>query len=232
LIQVVPETGSTNADLAARVREGEPLVEGFWLVADRQTGGRGRQGRTWEGGEGNFMGSTLVRVGEGDPPSPTLAFVASLAVMQALRPYCDGLRLKWPNDLLLDGGKLAGILLEVAGDAVVIGIGANLASPPPVTDRPAASLPKPLDRDLFAEELARCFADQLQQWRIYGVESLLARWSASAHTVGEMLTVHEPGGRLLSGTYFGLDSDGALLLRLADGTVSAIHAGDVMIQGQ
>jgi len=232
LIQTVPETGSTNADLAARLRAGEALPEGYWLVADRQTGGRGRQGRVWEGGAGNFMGSTIVRRGQGDPPAQTLAFVAGLAVIEALRPHCDGLRLKWPNDVLLGGAKLAGILLEAEGDAVIVGIGANLAAAPPVADRPVACLPRPVARDTFAEQLAQCFAGQVARWRTYGVEPLLTRWSAAAHPLGEMLSVHEPGGARLSGTFGGLDPDGALLLRLADGSVSAIHAGDVTIEGQ
>jgi BirA family biotin operon repressor/biotin-[acetyl-CoA-carboxylase] ligase len=231
LIKTVPETGSTNADLGALVRAGEPLAEGFWLVADRQTGGRGRQRRMWEDGAGNFMGSTVVRRGQGDPPAHTLAFVAGLAAIEALRPHCDGLRLKWPNDVLLDGCKLAGILLEAEGDAVIVGIGVNLAAAPVIADRPAACLPRPVARDPFAEQLAHCFAEQLARWRAYGVEPLFARWSAAAHPLGELLSVHEPGGRLLSGTFGGLDPDGSLLLRLADGSVSAIHAGDVTIQG-
>ncbi len=232
MIRTVSETGSTNADLAAQLRAGEALAEGYWLVADRQAGGRGRQGRVWEGGAGNFMGSTIVRRGQGDPPAQTLAFVAGLAVIEALRPHCDGLRLKWPNDVLLGGGKLAGILLEAEGDAVIVGIGANLAVAPPVADRPVARLPQPVARDTFAEQLAQCFAGQVARWRTYGVEPLLTRWSAAAHPLGEMLSVHEPGGARLSGRFGGLDPDGALLLRLADGSVSAIHAGDVTIEGQ
>src|SRR5690606_17311029 len=132
LIQTVYETGSTNADLAARVRAGEALSEGFWLLADRQTGGRGRQGRAWENGAGNFMGSTLVWIGQDDPPARTLAFVAGLAVIEALRPHCEGLRFKWPNDVLLGGAKLAGILLEAQSDAVIVGVGVNLAAAPTI----------------------------------------------------------------------------------------------------
>lgn len=234
MIETVPETGSTNADLAARVRAGEALPEGFWLVADRQTSGRGRQGRVWEDGFGNFMGSTLVRVGPGDPAPQMLAFVAGLAVAGALRPHCDGLdlSLKWPNDVQLNGGKLAGVLLEGEGKAVIVGIGVNLVSAPPITDRPVACLPQPVDRDQFARELADSFASELDRWRTYGVESLLRRWSVYAHPMGEMLSVHEASGRRLTGTFQGLAPDGALLLRLADGTVSAIHAGDVTIEGQ
>lgn len=232
MIEIVPETGSTSADLAARLRAGEPLAEGFWLVADRQTGGRGRQGRVWEDGTGNFMGSTLVRRTSIDPPPQTLAFAAGLAVREVLQPHCKGhaLRLKWPNDVLLDGGKLAGILLEAEGDAVVVGIGVNLASAPHLPH--AACLPEPTDRDAFADALAWRFADELDRWRTFGLEALLARWSAVAHPPSEPLSVHEPGGECIAGTFAGLDADGALRLRLADGTTRAIHAGDVMLESE
>jgi BirA family biotin operon repressor/biotin-[acetyl-CoA-carboxylase] ligase len=230
LIHTVPETGSTNADLAARLRSGEALDEGLWLVADRQTGGRGRQGRAWEDGAGNFMGSTVVRRSHDDPPAQTLAFVAALAVFETLRPHCEGLRLKWPNDVLIDGAKLAGILLEAVGDAVVIGIGVNLVSAPAIADRPAAVLPRPVPRDEFAQTLAWRFAEELDRWRRFGVAVMLNRWSLVAHPPGEMLTVHEPGGERLSGTFAGLDADGALLLRLAGGATRAIHAGDVLLE--
>lgn len=230
MIETVPETGSTNADLAARLRAGEALAEGYWLVADRQTGGRGRQGRAWEDGAGNFMGSTLVRLGRDDPPPQTLAFVAGLAVFETLRPHSDGLRLKWPNDVLAGGGKLAGVLLEAEGDAVVIGIGVNLASAPDIPA--AAALPQRLARDDFAQALAWRFADEIDRWRTFGVGPLLARWSAAAHTIGEALSVHEPDGATIAGTYAGLDADGALLLRLADGSTRAIHAGDVMLESE
>ena len=230
MIESVTETGSTNADLTARLRAGEPLAEGHWLIADRQTGGRGRQGRAWEDGAGNFMGSTIVTPGPGDPPPQTLAFVAGLAVLEALRPHCAGLRLKWPNDVLFGRAKLAGILLEAEGNAVVVGIGANLASAPDIPN--AARLPVPVERDAFAQALSWRFAEELDRWRRFGVDPLLGRWSAAAHPLGEALAVHEPGGARVSGTFAGLGGDGALLLRLADGSTRAIHAGDVMLEGQ
>jgi BirA family biotin operon repressor/biotin-[acetyl-CoA-carboxylase] ligase len=232
LIETVPETGSTNADLAARLRKGEPLTEGFWLVADRQTGGRGRQGRVWEDGAGNLMGSTVVRLRPGDPPQQTLAFVAGLAVLEALRPHCQGLRLKWPNDVLLDGGKLAGILLEAEGDAVVVGIGVNLQSAPDLIGRSAACLPQAVDRDEFAQALAWRFADELDRWRTFNIAPLLGRWSVAGHPIGEAVTVHESGGRALSGSFAGLTAEGAMRLRLADGSVRVIHAGDVMLESE
>ena len=231
LIETVPETGSTNADLLARLRGGEHIAEGHWLVADRQTGGRGRQGREWLGGAGNFMGSAVVNCTAGDPPIQSLALVAGMAVRGACLPHIAPdaeLLLKWPNDLLLDGAKLAGILLEGEGDSVVIGIGVNLAAAPELPGLRTTALGG-VQRDSFAESLAASFATELQRWRSYGLGSLLSRWLSAAHPPGTPLAVHEPAGNRLSGIFDGLAEDGALQLRLADGSVRTIHAGDVTL---
>lgn len=236
-IQIVAETGSTNADLAKRLSAGEHVPEGAWLVADRQTAGKGRQGRAWSDGHGNFMGSTVVRRAAQDPAAPTLALLAGLALYETVSPLLappHALSLKWPNDLLLGGAKLAGILLEGVGDAVIVGIGVNLAHAPELADRATASLgghgPAP-DRDLFAGELARQWSLDLDRWRQFGLDPVLRRWTALAHGEGTPLTVHEPDGSIATGTFAGLAHDGALQLRLPGGTTRIIHAGDVRLEG-
>lgn len=235
MIRTVAETGSTNADLLRELRAGERVAEGEWLVADRQIAGRGRQGRKWFDGAGNFMGSTIVRPGPGDPPAHTLAFAAALALYDAVLPLLSdprALALKWPNDLLLGEGKLAGILLEREADAVVVGIGVNLAAAPALPDRPSATLtaigPAP-DRDTFAAVLVGAFDRELERWRTFGLEPVLRRWQQAAHPPGTRLSVHEPSGARLTGSYEGLAEDGSLLLRLEDGGVRPIHAGDVTL---
>lgn len=235
MIRTVPETGSTNADLLAALAAGDRVLEGDWLVADRQSAGKGRQGRQWFDGGGNFMGSTVVRLSPGMPPAATLSFVAGLAAYEATLPFCHdpaSLRLKWPNDLVLGGAKLAGILLESASDAVVVGIGVNLAAAPEIEGRETVSLarfgPAP-DRDSFARSLSTAFDRELERWRTYGLEALLRRWQAAAHSPGTPLSVHEPGGSLVEGSFSGLGEDGSLRLRLADGSTRAIHAGDVIL---
>lgn len=235
MIRTVAETGSTNADLLASLRAGERIGEGEWLVADRQTAGRGRQGREWFDGAGNFMGSTIVRPGPNDPPPPTLALLAGIALYETVAPLLadpSALSLKWPNDLLVGRAKLAGILLEREGDAVVVGIGVNLAAAPSVEGRETVSLaalgPVP-HRDAFAEALASAFDRELERWRTVGLEPLLRRWQTVAHTSGTPLSVHEPDGGVVSGTFAGLADDGTLLLCLEDGAVRPIHAGDVML---
>lgn len=235
MIRIVAETGSTNADLAARLAGGEYLPEGEWLVAVRQTAGRGRLGRTWNDGLGNFMGSTIVRLGPGDPPAPSLALLSGLAVHEALAalvPHPGALYLKWPNDVLLGGGKLAGILLEMASGTVIVGIGVNLRVAPVAEGRTVASLAAhgvEISRDEFAAKLATSFEIELQRWRSAGLAPMLRRWQSAAHPKGTRLTVLPPGEEAIEGAFAGLTEDGNLLLGLDDGSVRTIHAGDVLL---
>lgn len=235
MIELVATTGSTNADLAARLAARLAVPEGQWLIADRQSAGRGRQGRVWSDGAGNFMGSTVVYRQAADPMPATLALVAGLAVHAAASPLVPApLRamLKWPNDILIGPAKLCGILLEAVGAAVIVGIGVNLAQAPQVPGRETIALsafgPAP-GRDLFAAALADHFDRELERWRSFGLEPLLRRWLAAAHPIGTPLAVGEPGDEPLHGTFAGLAADGALQLRLADGTTRTIHAGEVRL---
>lgn len=236
MIETVAETGSTNADLLARLRAGSLLREGDWLVAERQSAGRGRQGRNWFDGTGNFMGSTVVHSAASDPPAHTLALVAGLAAYETVLPFCPeagALMLKWPNDLLLAGAKLAGILLESANGSVVVGIGVNLKVAPQLTDRKTialADIAPPPSRDDFAVRLAAVFDAEVERWRSHGLELLLRRWQAAAHGHGASLKVHDPSGSTLVGSFVGLDASGSLLLRDPDGKTHTVHAGDVVME--
>lgn len=235
MIHLVEQTGSTNADLAAAIRNGESWAEGDWLVARRQTAGRGRQGREWFDDAGNFMGSTVVNVGDNGPPPATLSFVAALAVRDAAADVVGEagmLALKWPNDVMLDGGKLSGILLEMVRGAIVVGIGVNIARAPQLPDRKTMALgdvaaTPPLDD--FAATLAAAFDRRLAAWRTYGLGATLQAFlNQSIHAQGSPLTVHDTDGSALSGTFAGLEeTDGALRLRLADGRERVIRAGDI-----
>lgn len=244
MIEIVAETGSTNADLAARLAAGETVEEGHWLVADRQRAGRGRQGRVWSDGSGNFMGSTAVALRAGDPPAHTLSLVAGVAVYAAIEAAAPGimrLSLKWPNDVLLGDAKLAGILLERVADRVVIGIGVNLAQAPEVPGRKVASLADlsgeanldassaALVRNAFADLLDTCWAHALRLWRAGAWEQLRRDWIARAHAIGTPLAVHGSDGDIVRGTFAGVDSEGALQLQLPGGTRRTIHAGEVLL---
>jgi len=258
-IRTVAETGSTNADLALLARAG--AVEGLWLRAERQTAGKGRQGRAWESPEGNLYASTLVRLYPTDPQAATLALVAAVALEETASLFYrhpresgdpsppraanapvremgprfrggDGLILKWPNDLLLEGAKLSGILLERIDDAVIIGFGVNLAHHPETLDRPATSLAAhghAPDPPLFLETLAESMARWLARWRGEGLPAIRDRWLARAHPPGTALTARLADGTSLDGLFEGLTGEGALILRLADGSTRVIHAADVFL---
>ena len=230
-IRTVAETGSTNDDVAALARAG--AAEGLWLRAERQTAGRGRQGRDWVSPAGNLHASTLVRLHPGDPPAPSLALVAAVALAETVEAFGARPQIKWPNDLLVDGAKLSGILLERAGDAVVVGLGVNLAHHPEGIDRPATSLAAIIGHapgpDAFLAALADGFARWLYRWRADGLAPVRARWLEKAHPIGAALTARLPDGDSLDGLFDGLDAMGALRLRLADGHVHVIHAADVFL---
>ena len=215
--------------------------EGTWLRADRQTAGRGRSGREWVSPPGNLHASTLVRLRASDPPTPTLALVAGVALWNASQSYSGegrspghnggdldpGLRrgtllLKWPNDLLLDGAKIAGILLERVGDAVVAGFGVNLTHAPEVPERRVGTLPGTQQPQDFVRLLGLAFADVLGNWRCNGLAAIRDAWLARAHPIGTPLETHQGAG-----AFDGLDDMGALRLRLPDGGTRVIHAGDV-----
>jgi len=208
--------------------------EGLWLRAERQTGGRGRMGRSWTSEPGNLHISTLVRLRAGDPPAPTLALVSAIAAhdtAQALLPD-RRVTIKWPNDLTVDGAKLCGMLLERQGDAVIAGFGMNVGQAPDLPDRIATSLAAcgadpEVAAPQVAELLAGNFARRLDMWRREGLESIIAAWLSAAHDRGTRLRVICPDGTRIEGAFDGLAQDGALLLTLEDGTRQVIHAGDV-----
>lgn len=258
VIRTVFETGSTNADLLDLARTG--AEEGLWLRAERQTAGRGRQGRAWDSPSGNVYASTLVRLRAGDPPAATLALVAAVALEEVVsnflrhsresgNPYPvsassgpgvmgprfrvdDGLRIKWPNDLLIEGAKVSGILLERAGDAVVIGIGVNLAYHPDLPDRLTTSLAAyciTVTPAEFVEGLAEMLAAWLHIWRTDGLAPVITRWTVRAHPRSTQLIARLSDGEAIEGAFDGLSPDGALVLRLADGACRVIHAADVFL---
>jgi BirA family biotin operon repressor/biotin-[acetyl-CoA-carboxylase] ligase len=237
LIEVVEETASTNADLVRRLGAGEGLAEGFWLRAVRQSAGRGRRGREWSSPEGNLYASTVVALRADDPWVHTLAFVAALSVHDLMLSQLGAgadCQLKWPNDVLVGGAKICGILLERRGDHVIVGIGVNVVTAPELADRATTSVRKAnpenhSDAHTVLGDLADRFAARLAQWRMEGLASTLADWTRHAHPPGTPLLVTLDEEGLLPGAFAGLDPDGALRLRLADGSLRVVHAGDVSL---
>lgn len=182
---------------------------------------------------GNLYASTLVRLRPTDPPAATLALVSAIALAHTMDTLgASGVRIKWPNDLMLGDAKVAGILLERSEDAVVIGFGVNLVSHPDLPDRKTASLhgnmwPVPIETvmDLLAGEMALW----VSTWRQQGLPRIVNRWLAMAHDRGTALTARLADGTSLDGLFEGLTGDGALILRLADGSTRVIHAADVFL---
>jgi len=228
---------STNDAALERARAGDP--GNLWLLADRQTAGRGRRGRVWVSEAGNLYASALLI----DPCIPAhlaeLPFVAVVAVRRAVAARLarggERVRIKWPNDLLVDGAKVAGILLESTrlGDgrtAVAVGIGINCAHAPSGTETAATSLRaggcgvRP--EELF-DDLAAAFCDSLALWeRGDGFGEIRAEWLAHAGGLGAAIRVRLVDGEE-SGLFEAIDLGGRLVLRLGDGTTRAISAGDV-----
>jgi BirA family biotin operon repressor/biotin-[acetyl-CoA-carboxylase] ligase len=193
-------------------------------------------GRVWESPSGNLFASTIVRLRPLDPPAPSLAFIIALAAIDTITQIAPQVPvvIKWPNDILsVDGAKLCGMLLERSGDAVVIGVGLNLVQHPEGLDRPVddltalgANCPPP---QAVVEILASAFDIWLTRWRDMGLPAILKAWQVNAHPVGTALSANLPSGEVFEGLYSGLSDDGALQLRLADGTNRAIHAADVFL---
>jgi BirA family biotin operon repressor/biotin-[acetyl-CoA-carboxylase] ligase len=237
LISTVDQIPSTNAALVARAGGGDRLLEGDWLVADRQTAGRGRAGRAWSDGAGNFMGSTAVSLAAHETAPQTLALVAGLSVHEAIMAHAPALAncaLKWPNDVLVDGAKLAGVLLERVGDTVIVGIGVNLVQAPDVPGRVTTSLARlghAIARDDFATTLAACWQSNLAAWHRGEWPQLRVAWEVCALPRGTLMSVNDSTHGMVMGGFAGIDPDGVAQLRMADGRLLAIHAGDVDLVG-
>lgn len=233
-LEVHDSLGSTNDVCIARAEAGE--AAGLALLARRQTGARGSRGRGWtEPPAGNLALSVLLRPETGLGRPGLWPFLAGLALHQALGAVSPAaVTLKWPNDVLLDGRKLAGILIErgLGADSawLVIGFGANLAAAPTLADRTAACLaeagPAP-----DAEPTARAVLDALDRWcavwRDEGFEALRVAWLERAHPVGTKLAVRDRDAQR-EGSFSGIAPDGALLLS-CDGRIERIETGDVLL---
>ncbi|ABS64818.1 biotin--acetyl-CoA-carboxylase ligase [Parvibaculum lavamentivorans DS-1] len=237
------EIDSTNEEARRLAEAGEPGP--LWLVAERQTAGRGRRGRNWVSPTGNFMGTLLFRPRCGPRQAGELSFVAAVAVHDAveslLPPHLRaGLRLKWPNDLLHDKAKLAGILLESSGMAgaevawVAIGMGINLAHHPEGLEYPATSLAAMsvglVTPDEAQQALAASFDSWLTKWRgVQGFAVIREAWLKRAQGLGGPVTVRLADGTY-DGTFEGLAPDGTLQLRMPDGELRLVAAGDVFFR--
>jgi len=230
---------STNADALARARAGRrsPL----WIVAERQTAGRGRRGRTWTSLPGNLYATLLLIDPCADALAPQLSFVAAVALHDAIAglapPLAPRLTLKWPNDLLADGAKLAGILVEGerladGAFAVAIGIGVNCLHHPAdtayrTTDLAACGAALAAGDVLVA--LAPALASRLAEWQGgKGFADIREAWLARSWRIGEAIVLRTPTE--IAGRFAGLDADGRLLIETGEPrSLRVIAAGDLAL---
>jgi BirA family transcriptional regulator, biotin operon repressor / biotin---[acetyl-CoA-carboxylase] ligase len=205
----------------------------LWIAARQQTNGKGRRGRIWVSDAGNLFATLLTqgaarRTGE-------LAFVSALAVGDTLAAFAPQslVSLKWPNDVLLDGRKAAGILIENFGAAIAIGVGINLASNPAGTEFPATSVkentgtaPEP---DAALTVLAGAMAAWYERWRVEGFAPIREAWLSRAAGLGRSIRARLETSEV-EGVFDTMDQDGALLIRMQGGSIRRIEAGDVFLR--
>src|SRR5580704_5411837 len=242
-VEVVPVTGLTNADLLARAVAGKP--EGVVLAAEEQNAGRGRLGRTWVSPPRAALTFSVLLRPAAVPRARLgwLPLLAGVAVAAAVRDVAAvDAQLKWPNDVLAGPAKLAGILAEAAGDAVVIGIGVNVSTgpaefPPPGPGAlPATSLrlsgSADLDRERLLAEILAGLERRYRTWsRVLGDaerSGLRAEYTGWCATLGRRVRVELPGGRLLNGLAAGVDPAGLLLVSVPPGPDLPVAAGDIV----
>lgn len=233
-VTVVPQTGSTNADLLEQARAG--AAEGLVLVAEEQTAGRGRLGRTWSAPPRAALTFSVLLRPAGVPPSQLgwLPLLTGVAVAAAVRGQAGvPASLKWPNDVLVGERKLAGILAEAHGDAVVVGVGLNVTLSQDELPVPTATSlfiedAKSADRAELLAAILTGLARRYQDWRAgpddAGLRQDYLRWCA---TIGREVRVELPGGAVLTGTAEDVDDAGRLVVR-APGSLVAVGAGDVV----
>ena len=223
------ELDSTNSEAQRLAESGE--TGPVWIIADRQTAGRGRRGRVWSTDTGNLATTLLLRPDAPPAIVGQLSFVAALAAAEMASNFVPGaaITVKWPNDVLDDGKKLAGLLLEAGPGWLAIGIGVNLASAPEGTEFPATSLAQSGIAAPSSEEaltvLAARFAHWYDAWMNEGFETIRAAWLARAGGLGAPIRARLPH-ETRHGVFEGIDASGALLLN-EQGNVRAIAAGEV-----
>lgn len=229
--------GSTN-DLACTMAE-EGAPNGSVVLAREQTGGKGRQGRLWSSPPGNLYASLIMRDLPMDRPVAQLSFVTALAMGEAIAsflPQAGDLKLKWPNDILVGGAKICGILLESRSrdlSWVVIGTGVNIASHPTDAPYPVTSLERECGMKIAPEALLarylESFSGWYDRWRREGFAPVRANWLNAAFGVGKDITVRTLK-ETLEGRFADMDADGALILELTGGATKTVTAGDVFFR--
>jgi BirA family biotin operon repressor/biotin-[acetyl-CoA-carboxylase] ligase len=229
----LPTIDSTNEEVRRHLQDAS-IEEGLVVTAWQQTAGRGRRGRAWQSPAGNLSVSFLIRAGATLTSSAHISFVAAVALQAALSEIAPlvSARLKWPNDVLVNGRKISGILLEAEGPWVILGIGVNLAHSPDPTGigyhaTSLAELGVTVTLDEMLEALARHLHQALTEWRQGGFAAIRHRWRAHAEGLGGPLVARLYDGSEIHGRFTDLDDEGALLLTAESGQTQRIIAADI-----
>lgn len=240
-IVCLEETASTNSEAFRLAEAGAP--EGTVVIADRQTAGKGRLGRQWVSPGGvNLYLSLVLRPDLPPFEAPQLTFLSAVAVARAIEDVA-GLKpqIKWPNDVLIAGRKVAGLLNEMSAETdrvsfVILGIGVNInmepARFPEGLRTPATSLRieagHSVSRGLFAARLVEFLDSACKSFLSFGFEPIREEWSRRCNAFGRNVRV-ESGSALIQGAFVGIDHDGAMLVRVKDGSVERVMSGDVTV---
>ena len=233
---------STNEELKMRAIN-QNASEGLAIASTVQTSGKGRHGRFWESEAGNMYCSVLFKPDCGLVRASQLGFLAALASSQAIASYTGDvqkLKLKWPNDVLLNNKKVGGILLEANNnkstsvDWVVVGCGVNLKQHPKQTQFPATSIMKELGIVVEVKEFIDCYLNKLMEWYktwlSQGFSPVRLAWLAMAFNLNKELLV-KFGDQNIVGSFQDLDEDGALIIKTIDG-FSKVNAGEIYFYDQ
>jgi BirA family biotin operon repressor/biotin-[acetyl-CoA-carboxylase] ligase len=233
--------GSTNEEAKRLALEGAPEFTAVWAL--EQTSGRGRRGRSWTSPRGNLYFSVVLKPEVPPSEAAQIGFVASVALADTLREIVApsaSISLKWPNDVLVNRRKVSGILPEIVGtratghvEALVLGMGINVANHPEQTTWPATNLDgvgARVELEQVLERVSAALDRWIRVWRTEGFAPVRQRWKEQALPVGEAVELRLDG-RVLGGRYLGIDADGALVLGSPDGTRQLIRAGEVFFPG-
>lgn len=235
---IFDEIDSTNSEA---IRLAKSCVYGdFIIIAQKQTAGRGRQGKQWSSDEGNVYFSVLLDRNIETEKQPELSFVSALSLYDTIKFFADknniaiDIALKWPNDVLIDGKKISGILIEslsfLGRNYVVIGVGVNTKLTPPNISQPVTSLVDAgiyiLDDTMVLSQFVKNFDKYFKKWQKYGFEIIRRIWESRAYKLNQNITVTSCDQKFF-GQFLGVDDKGNLKLKLEDGSVVNLLAGEL-----
>ena len=226
-IKAFKSVPSTQDIVSLAAKQGER--EGFVVIAKEQTAGRGRHGRIWEGGTGNLTASFLIKPNCGPDGLGQISLLIGLSITQTFAPMGISSLLKWPNDILIGGKKVCGILIEAEDGNLIIGLGLNIKSAPlSNTTYLAEHSPNAPDSEEILQRILNQFAMNYKKWIKDGFHAIREEWMQASFELDTPIHIKAPL-QTLSGAYAGIDDLGNLKLRLDDGTMKIITAGEVFL---